>query len=64
MNDIKTLKTHCKRGHEISPENTYTNKVGNWSNNKEIKIRKVCKICLRAADARAREKRKLKVSNV
>ncbi len=43
----KALKTHCKRGHERTPENTYVNSRGN----------KQCLICVRLSNKRYDAKR-------
>ncbi|WP_155639072.1 hypothetical protein [Burkholderia cepacia] len=42
-----TLKTHCKHGHKVVPENIYIAKGG----------RRNCKICRRAAQARLRQRK-------
>lgn len=41
------LKTHCKRGHPFTPENTYTNSHGNRG----------CRICQRMHDAEYRARK-------
>ncbi len=41
-------KTHCKRGHEFTPENTYVLKRGGRS----------CRICLRMHGANSRERKR------
>lgn len=39
-------RTHCKHGHEFSPENTYV-----WRN-KDGEVHRACRTCNRAAQAR------------
>ncbi|MFE0808181.1 HNH endonuclease signature motif containing protein [Streptomyces sp. NPDC058848] len=41
-------KTHCHRGHEYTPENTFNQRRGG----------RVCRICIRARKKRAREARR------
>ena len=53
---VNVMKTHCKRGHEFTPENTYITKGGNRS----------CIICKRASWMRGYYERKqlLKPANL
>lgn len=44
---IGRYATHCKHGHEYTPENTYVYAVG----------RRECRVCRTAAQARKRAKR-------
>ena len=51
-NHRNTRKTHCKRGHEFTSENTRIEQYGG------VKMRK-CNICVKAKNDRANAKRKL-----
>lgn len=47
-------RTHCPQGHEYSPQNTYIHKLGG----------RRCRICVLAANRRARERRAFRAANV
>ena len=49
----RTLPTHCRAGHEFTPENTYL-----WWNEKKAKHHRYCRICLRAFDLAKKERKR------
>lgn len=49
INHPKLSKTHCRNGHEYTPENTY-----------RCGMKKDCKICMKARDIIGNEKKRLK----
>ena len=49
-NALRARRTHCKSGHEFTPENTY------WTKGRTEHLIRHCRMCGRAANARQRSK--------
>lgn len=52
---IGTKRTHCKRGHELTPDNVYTYPKPNKG---QRALRRQCRICQRAREARNYQRRR------
>lgn len=55
---LNARKTHCKRGHEFTPENTYIERAGPRAG------RRWCRACARASQARTTARRVAKAERV